>query len=78
MGKIQGELRGIPAILRSNAIDLVCFGAIQMQRASNPDESIDKIVQNVLDTFGLNETLSHGAAKTAYFRNIKLFVETGL
>jgi hypothetical protein len=49
-----------------------------VQRASNPEESIDKIVQNVLDTFGLNETLSHGAAKTAYFRNIKLFVETGL
>lgn len=78
MGKIQGELRGIPAILRSNAIDLVCFGAIQVQRASKPDESIDKIVQNVLDTFGLNETLSHGAAKTAYFRNVKLFVEQGL
>lgn len=78
MGKIQGELRGIPAILRSNAIDLVCFGAIQQMRANKPEESIDKIVQSVLDTFGLNETLSHGAAKTAYFRNVKLFVEQGL
>lgn len=78
MGKINKELRGIPAIVRANAIDLVAFGAIQFEMVNNPGRSIDDIVQNVLNTFGFKDSVSAGALKTAFFRNREFFVKTGL
>ena len=78
MGKINKELRGIPAIVRANAIDLVAFGAIQFEMVNNPGRSIDDIIQNVLTTFGFQDTITAGSLKTAFFRNRELFVKTGL
>jgi len=78
MGKINKELRGVPAIIRANAIDLVAFGAIQFEMVNNPTRSIDDIVQNVLITFGLNDKVTAGSLKTAFFRNREFFVKTGI
>lgn len=78
MGKINKELRGVPAILRANAIDLVVFGAVQFQVVNDPGKSIDDIIQNVLKTFGLSGSVSPGSLKTAYYRNLETFLKTGL
>lgn len=72
MPKQKKDLRGIPALYRSNFIDAMAFGAIQFQMINQPDTKLDEIVQSVIKTFGLE--MSPGALKTSFIRTRATFV----
>jgi hypothetical protein len=72
MAKSNKELRGIPAIYRTNFYDAVIFGAIQSQKLDGTEQTLDEIVRTVIKTFDL--PMTPAAVKTSFIRTQRLFV----
>jgi hypothetical protein len=72
MAKSNKELRGIPAIYRTNFYDAVIFGAIQSQKLDGTEHTLDEIVRSVIKTFGL--PMTPAAVKTSFIRTQRLFI----
>ena len=77
MANLKAEIKGIPAIYRANAVDLLVFGAVFYHRAQNPDKTVAQILQSVADHFGLTGTTTQRALETAYQRVEKAFLQNG-
>jgi len=52
MANLKAEIKGIPAIYRANAIDLIVFGAVFFQRTQGKVETLRETIQS--DTFTLS------------------------
>lgn len=72
----KANLRGVPAILRANAIDLVVFAAVNFQKSVNPDGSVRQTIKSVIQHFGI-EGASLEALEVAYYRTQETFVKEG-
>jgi len=77
MANLKRELKGVPAIYRANAVDLIVFGAAFYQRMKNPDVPVAQILQSVADHFGISGTSTMRSLETGYQRVEKAFLENG-
>lgn len=69
-------LKGLPAILRTNAIDLMVFAAVNFNKAGDKPETVKQTIKNVMQHFGI-EGVTESALEVAYYRTQELFVKNG-
>ncbi len=77
MGKLKPQIKGIPAIYRVNAIDLVIFGAVFYQRTQNKGATLRETIQNVALHFGISETSTIDALELGYRRAESAYLQNG-
>lgn len=75
MGKLKAEIKGIPAIYRANAIDLIVFGAVFFQRTQGKVETLRETIQSVALHFGIHQTSTIDALELGFRRVESAFVE---
>lgn len=77
MGNLKPQIKGIPAIYRANAVDLVIFGAVFYQRTQNNEATLRETVQSVALHFGVSDVLSINALELGYRRMEQAYLQNG-
>lgn len=73
MSVLVPEKRGIPAIYRANAQDLILFGAIQSLRIREPETPIKQIIRFVMDGMGI-DGVTMESVEQAYYRTLQVYI----
>jgi hypothetical protein len=74
MANLSTALKGIPAILLANTIDLMVFAAVSYQKTQSPDATVKETIKSVAEHFGLLEASSVEALEQGYYRTLNAYL----
>ena len=74
MKENKGKTRGIPAIARANAMDLIVFGAVSYARSVDENADVTDTIKNVTRHFGI-QNVDIETLRLSYYRTQKIFLD---